>query len=1090
MRKTLVRFAAVLVPVLLVFATLVISRVEAATLVTLSGVVTTQDGTPLAGTQVSYIEGLSTTTAADGSYTLHVAVGSSGTTSGTLTFQQDTSALGLGAGSMTASAQITMGTTAAVENLTWPGLDHVDVYVRTGQLATPLVGAQVSVTGGGSVTLSDGTSAEVGWTPDLSAGPSCTTDASATCAVVVPDGFSDTFSASYTPPGGTTPTHTGSTNQTISADPSYVTVIATSDAPYVPPPVAMSGVVTQGGTPVAGTTVSFSIDAGNISFAGSTSTVTDANGAYTLSVPSGIPITLTFSQDTSTLGLGGGSMGAVAQLTPGSEAMVENFDWPWTGAVDQADVFVRTGQLATPLVGAQVTVTGSNGPAATLSDGTSVNVYWTPDLSTGGVCTTDSTATCAVAVPDGFTDYFNASYTPAGASSPTHTGQTIQTISANPSSVTVIAKLVGGGPPPPPPTVPLSGVVTQDGTPVAGMTVSYQPGGASTTTGPDGSYTVNANENTNGTLTFSQASSVLSGLGMGANSSVAASANVSVGTQAVTENFEWPFAADHVDVSVTAGTSADIPLAGVPLQMNGFFPGSWGLPSLSLSDGTPVTVGWSSDPSLSTCTTDSNGSCAFVVPDGAMPTFTSTFQMVPGNSSYPTLSKTVAPTISADPTEVNLAFSDLALVRSYGAASGSVRASSPDGTSISNVSSAPADPNALPPGALDLTGVLSYEVDDVAVGGSVDVTLQLPAGSTPTAVYKDVNGTYVDVSSIATIIGNSVVLDLTDGGLGDEDGVANGVIVDPVVVVGNDSASPTSVRLTANPTDPVAGAPVTLKATVSSSGAAPTGTVEFTDGGADLPGCSSVALATGIARCVLAGGLSGGTHAIRAIYSGSSSHQGSSSAISDVEVSQPTTTALTLSSPFAYGSESASGFMVAVTSSGASTLGGSVTVTEGTVTLCTLTLGSGGSGTCSPTAKALAPGTYSVRAAYTPTSGSLFLGSRSAKETLIVTPGPTSMTPAPASAVQKASQWKVTLSATLTLAANGHGLSNRSVVLALTGGSTQSCTATTSSTGLATCVVAIPGQFSASGATGFTATFAGNADYQSSSGSAAVAAPS
>ena len=78
-------------------------------------------------------------------------------------------------------------------------------------------------------------------------------------------------------------------------------------------------------------------------------------------------------------------------------------------------------------------------------------------------------------------------------------------------------------------------------------------------------------------------------------------------------------------------------------------------------------------------------------------------------------------------------------------------------------------------------GLISYQVLSVPVGGSVDVVLQLPPGSAPTAIYKYINGSYVDVTSIATISGNTVTLHLTDGGLGDEDGTANGVIVDPVV---------------------------------------------------------------------------------------------------------------------------------------------------------------------------------------------------------------------------------------------------------------------------------------------------------------------
>ena len=80
-----------------------------------------------------------------------------------------------------------------------------------------------------------------------------------------------------------------------------------------------------------------------------------------------------------------------------------------------------------------------------------------------------------------------------------------------------------------------------------------------------------------------------------------------------------------------------------------------------------------------------------------------------------------------------------------------------------------------------LTGALAYQVNGLTPGGMIDVTLLLPTGSNPTSVYKLQNSIYSDVSSIATISGDTIRLHLTDGGLGDADGVANGVIVDPVI---------------------------------------------------------------------------------------------------------------------------------------------------------------------------------------------------------------------------------------------------------------------------------------------------------------------
>jgi len=88
-----------------------------------------------------------------------------------------------------------------------------------------------------------------------------------------------------------------------------------------------------------------------------------------------------------------------------------------------------------------------------------------------------------------------------------------------------------------------------------------------------------------------------------------------------------------------------------------------------------------------------------------------------------------------------------------------------------------------------LTGALAYDVIQVPIGDSIDVTVSLPPGSNPTGVFKDHDDSYVDESSLATVDGNVITLNLTDGGAGDADGVADGTIVDPVVAVRASSTS-------------------------------------------------------------------------------------------------------------------------------------------------------------------------------------------------------------------------------------------------------------------------------------------------------------
>jgi hypothetical protein len=80
-------------------------------------------------------------------------------------------------------------------------------------------------------------------------------------------------------------------------------------------------------------------------------------------------------------------------------------------------------------------------------------------------------------------------------------------------------------------------------------------------------------------------------------------------------------------------------------------------------------------------------------------------------------------------------------------------------------------------------GFFSYTVNHIPTGSNVTVTITLPS-STPvgTQAWKCVNGTWINC---AAILGdndgdNILTLTLTDGGLYDADGLANGVIVDPV----------------------------------------------------------------------------------------------------------------------------------------------------------------------------------------------------------------------------------------------------------------------------------------------------------------------
>src|SRR5206468_3902636 len=82
-------------------------------------------------------------------------------------------------------------------------------------------------------------------------------------------------------------------------------------------------------------------------------------------------------------------------------------------------------------------------------------------------------------------------------------------------------------------------------------------------------------------------------------------------------------------------------------------------------------------------------------------------------------------------------------------------------------------------------GIFGFEVRDLAPGAAATVRVILPATAKPETYLKEDPATgrlepfTFDGSTGAEIRGNVVTLHLVDGGRGDADGVANGVILDP-----------------------------------------------------------------------------------------------------------------------------------------------------------------------------------------------------------------------------------------------------------------------------------------------------------------------
>lgn len=189
-------------------------------------------------------------------------------------------------------------------------------------------------------------------------------------------------------------------------------------------------------------------------------------------------------------------------------------------------------------------------------------------------------------------------------------------------------------------------------------------------------------------------------------------------------------------------------------------------------------------------TTDASGNVTVRVPANATTDVYASIGLLGGLTAAGSVP---AASTGTAPTQVTVRLTG-AEVLSAGASSGSIGITTQQG-SVQDVSSSTAPASAVPTGAVDLTGSLTYNITGLPNGGTAKVSITLPEGSTaPTALYKQINGTWVDLGSAATFSDSTVTITLTDGGLGDSDGLANGTIVDPLVLANVDSATLATIR--------------------------------------------------------------------------------------------------------------------------------------------------------------------------------------------------------------------------------------------------------------------------------------------------------
>ena len=159
---------------------------------------------------------------------------------------------------------------------------------------------------------------------------------------------------------------------------------------------------------------------------------------------------------------------------------------------------------------------------------------------------------------------------------------------------------------------------------------------------------------------------------------------------------------------------------------------------------------------------------------------------------------------------------------------------------ISNLSALASTPCGTPPGLSFPHGFFSFTITNIIPGSTVTITITLPSNiPIGTQYWKCINSSWVNCTSLlGDDDGDDVLtLTITDGGLGDADGVANGTVVDPggpgiqVGLYGSSSSSPqlperfitTPSRLTVKylnvqPQQAQANQPVIIFANIANSG--------------------------------------------------------------------------------------------------------------------------------------------------------------------------------------------------------------------------------------------------------------------------------
>ena len=502
----------------------------------------------------------------------------------------------------------------------------------------------------------------------------------------------------------------------------------------------VQGRVTQAnGDPIAGLSVwvtspsSFSIEA-----------VTDADGNYSA--------TLT-------------------NVTPGTQFYVTaggpRTTWPMSVQWVSAPSFNRTAIInivLSPFLSTRLTIVVNDtnhhlvsGALVSLALSGSLASFLTNDPYLASTCTTNASGTCSLDAPSDF-------------GSAIAQGNLTLTVSASLGGAVIGTALWDGmtattsiNPPPPASLSTVQGRVTQaNGDPIAGLSVwvtSPSSFSIEAVTDADGNYSATLTNVTPGTQFYVTAGGPRTTWPMSVQWVSAPSFN----RTAIINIVLSPFLSTRLTIVVNDTNHHLVSGALVSLALSG-----------------SLASFLTNDPYLaSTCTTNASGTCSLDAPSD----FGSAIAQ--GNLTLTvsaSLGGAVIGTALWDGSRKSQLI-DAGIITSTSVPAGTLSVVSTVGKAITRLSVSQSVAT-LPSGVTTALGAISYVITGLDIGASTNVSFYLPSSSSGTnGLFKKIGGTWVDLAPYCVFDGQRVTLSVTDGGVLDADGLANGIVVDPVVPV-------------------------------------------------------------------------------------------------------------------------------------------------------------------------------------------------------------------------------------------------------------------------------------------------------------------